>query len=72
MANPIAETATERLFTWEEVSWMTGLSISDLLELFGEDAQKGASYETLPPVIDAHTLEDLAEAESSLAHSSAH
>jgi len=53
----------ERLYTWEEVSWMTGLSIHELLELFGQDSAKGAAYESLPPRIDQKVLEDLAENE---------
>lgn len=69
MPNPIGETATERLFTWEEVSWMTGLSIAELLELFGEDAHKDVAYEMLPPAITQRTLEDLAESEAALMRS---
>ncbi len=60
------ESTQERLYTWEEVSWMTGLSIHELLELFGRDAEKGVVYEALPPGIDQRTLEQLAEEESSL------
>ena len=55
--------AIDRLYTWEEVSWMTGLSIQDLLELFGQDQAKGAAYESLPPRIDQRLLDELAENE---------
>ncbi len=60
MANQDEKPARDRLYTWEEISWMTGLSIQELLELFGQDSKKGTSYEALPPAIDSETLDDLA------------
>jgi len=58
--------AIERLYTWEEVSWMTGLSINELLQLFGQDVAKGAAYESLPSRINQRLLEDLANREIDL------
>ncbi len=63
MGNPETK---ERLYTWEEVSWMTGLSIHELLELFGQNIEKGVAYEAVPPAIDERLLQELAEAESGL------
>ena len=68
MANLLNERPAEMMFTWEEVSWMTGLSIDELLELFGRDVQKGATYETLPPAISLRTLENLVADELALLH----
>lgn len=56
-----AAVAEERLYTWEEVSWMTGLTIHELLELFGADADKGVVYESLPPGLNSKLLEELAQ-----------
>ena len=45
------------LFTWEEVSWITGIPIMDLLELFSAGLQaKGVSVAELPPAIDGRAL----------------
>jgi len=45
------------LFTWEEVSWITGIPIMSLLELFSAGLQaKGVSVSELPPAIDGRAL----------------
>ena len=48
---------TSIVFTWEEVSWITGIPILSLLELFSAGLKaKGASVTELPPALDARAL----------------
>ena len=56
----------DRLYTWEEVSWMTGLSIRELVELVGTEAAIGAPDAEPPAGIGRALLEQLLEVESSL------
>lgn len=47
----------EVLFTWEEISWITGIPIMTLLELFSAGLKaKGVSVAELPPAMDARAL----------------
>ncbi len=62
MPNRKAKTS-DRLYTWEEVSWMTGLSIHELLEIFGQSDDKGTAYESLPRRIDNQLVKRLSEVE---------
>lgn len=45
------------MFTWEEVSWITGIPIMMLLELFSIGLKaKGVQASELPPAIEAQDL----------------
>jgi hypothetical protein len=45
------------LFTWEEVSWITGVPVVMLLEIFAHSAEgQGLLEADLPPSIDVNTL----------------
>ena len=57
--------AAARTYTWEEISWITGLSIHDLLEMFSDARVKGEASEELPVRVDAKVLQLLAGATES-------
>ncbi len=45
------------IFTWEEISWITGIPIVMLLELFSAGLKaKGVSVSELPPALDGEAL----------------
>ena len=45
------------VFTWEEVSWITGIPIISLLELFSAGLMaKGVNVSELPPALDGRAL----------------
>lgn len=58
----------ERLYTWEEVSWMTGLSIQELIELFAQDV-KTCADQAFPSHLDWKLVEQLADDEDHMASS---
>lgn len=44
-------------FTWEEISWITGIPVVMLLEIFSAGLQaKGVDVRELPPTLDGHAL----------------
>lgn len=44
-------------FTWEEISWITGIPVVMLLEIFSAGLQaKGVNVSELPPSLDGDAL----------------
>jgi hypothetical protein len=44
-------------FTWEEISWITGIPVVMLLEIFSAGLQaKGVNVSELPPALDGDAL----------------
>jgi hypothetical protein len=44
-------------FTWEEISWITGIPIVMLLEIFSAGLKaKGVDVSELPPALDSEAL----------------
>ena len=59
----------ERIFTWEEVSWITGIPICQLLEIYGQYvASRELAPAELPVGVDAQTINVLAEPEAAPVH----
>jgi hypothetical protein len=47
----------EPSFTWEEISWITGIPVVMLLEIFSAGLQaKGVNVSELPPTLDGDAL----------------
>lgn len=47
----------EATFTWEEISWITGIPIVTLLELFSAGLKaKGVDVSELPPIMEGEAL----------------
>lgn len=45
------------VFTWEEISWITGIPIVMLLEIFSAGLKaKGVDVSELPPALDGEAL----------------
>lgn len=48
---------TRAVFTWEEISWITGIPIVMLLELFANGLKaRGVDISKLPPALDGEAL----------------
>ena len=45
------------VFTWEEISWITGIPVVMLLEIFSAGLRaKGVDVSKLPPALDGEAL----------------
>lgn len=50
-----ANRANGDVFTWEEVSWITGIPIVNLIEMFSDGMKaNGVDVSDLPPTVDGH------------------
>jgi hypothetical protein len=58
----VAAAPCDRTYTWEEVSWITGLSIQELIQICGPMEGSGAGRNTEMPQIDQRTLLRLTQA----------
>ena len=49
--------ASSAVFTWEEISWITGIPIVMLLEIFSVGLKaRGVDIAKLPPALDGEAL----------------
>jgi len=53
----MVEDTKSAVFTWEEISWITGIPITMLLELFANGLKaRGVDIAKLPPALDGEAL----------------